>query len=257
MSRFINLEFGDLSEGRFEPEETVKDGSYYLSQAQQHFEHGRFEPALRAYARVLEHNPQNPAAWAGQVRMLIELGEAHEASLWCDKALERFPQEADLLAAKAVALARIGHLDDALGFSDASFESAGDSAYLWLARAEVLLARKERRAAFCFERLGQVANRTWVSQWMASRLRLAYRQPALALPHARCAMELGPTVFLVWLQLGLCQQALGMMTPAGTSFTRALELNPDCLEAQRGLKLTQQTDAWTQLRLWLRRLLSS
>ena len=36
------------------------------------------------------------------MRMLIELGEFREAKLWADKALERFPHEPELLAAKAV-----------------------------------------------------------------------------------------------------------------------------------------------------------
>jgi Flp pilus assembly protein TadD len=50
--------------------------------------------------------PAQPGRWTGQVRMLIELKEFHEAKLWADKALEKFPNEPELLAAKAVALAR-------------------------------------------------------------------------------------------------------------------------------------------------------
>ena len=38
--------------------------------------------------------------------MLIELAEYREAKIWADKALERFPHEPELLAAKAVALGR-------------------------------------------------------------------------------------------------------------------------------------------------------
>ena len=36
------------------------------------------------------------------MRALIELEEFQEAKLWADKALERFPNEPELLAAKAV-----------------------------------------------------------------------------------------------------------------------------------------------------------
>jgi len=72
-----------------------------MAQARAGCEQGDFEHALRAYARVLEYNSQNPAAWTGQVRMLIELGEFHEAKVWADKALERFAHEPELLAAKA------------------------------------------------------------------------------------------------------------------------------------------------------------
>ena len=73
MSRFSNLEFSGQSEGRSHPQATVKDEAFYLAEAKAAYEHGDFEPGLRAFARVLEYNPRNTAAWAGQVRMLIEL----------------------------------------------------------------------------------------------------------------------------------------------------------------------------------------
>jgi len=104
MSRFNNLEFGDQQEGQSARQPQIKDEPYYLAQARAAFAQGQFEQALRSYAKVLEFNPKNPAAWVGQVRMLIELGEFHEAKLWADKALEIFPEEPELLAAKAVAL---------------------------------------------------------------------------------------------------------------------------------------------------------
>src|SRR5215831_17818972 len=103
MSRFGNLEFGDESEAYSHSQKAlVKDEAYYLAEARSAFENGNFESALRLYSKVLEFNPQNAVAWASQVRMLIELGEYREAKLWADKALERFPHEPELLAAKAV-----------------------------------------------------------------------------------------------------------------------------------------------------------
>src|SRR5438876_12406262 len=111
MSRFGNLEFGNESEEQSQkPAGLVKDDGYYSAEARSAFESGNFESALRLYSKVLEFNPQNAAAWTGQVRTLIELSQFREAKLWADKALERFPQEPELLAAKAVALGRIGDL---------------------------------------------------------------------------------------------------------------------------------------------------
>ncbi len=43
--------------------------------------------------------------------MLIELGQLGDASAWADKAMETFPRGPELLAAKAVALDRIGDLN--------------------------------------------------------------------------------------------------------------------------------------------------
>src|SRR3989442_15749292 len=71
----------------------LKDEAYYQAQAHSAFESGQFEEALRHYAKVLEFNPSNVSAWAGQVRMLIELNEFPEAKKWADKALEKFPNE--------------------------------------------------------------------------------------------------------------------------------------------------------------------
>src|SRR5882757_10617886 len=93
--------------------------------------------------------------------MLIELGEFREAKLWADKALERFPQWPELLAAKAVALGRSGDLDSALAFSDASIEERGDTPYVWLARGDVLLARAESRANYWFEKALLLAQNDW------------------------------------------------------------------------------------------------
>src|SRR5258708_7586448 len=153
MSRFVNLEFGGEYEGQSQHSAAAGKGeSHYLAEAASAFENGKFEPALRLYSKVLEFNPQNTEAWTGQVRMLIELGELREATLWCDKALERFPHEPELLAAKAVALGRSGDLPGAMAFSDAAIEERGDSPYVWLARGDVLLARDERRADYCFEK---------------------------------------------------------------------------------------------------------
>src|SRR3977135_3448429 len=126
MSRFVNLEFGGESEDQwFAQKPPVKDEAHYLAEARAAFGNGNFEAGLRLYSKVLEFNPLNAAAWTGQVRMLIELGEFREAKLWADKALERFPHEPELLAAKAVALGRSGELQEALAFSDAAIEERG------------------------------------------------------------------------------------------------------------------------------------
>ena len=150
MSRFVNLELGGEAEKNSRPTQRalVKDEAYYCNEARAAFENGNFEMALRYYSKVLEFNPQHAEAWTGQVRMLIELGEFREAKLWADKALERFPREPELLAAKGVALGRSGDLQGALAFSDASIEERGDTPYVWLARGDVLLARREQRADY-------------------------------------------------------------------------------------------------------------
>jgi tetratricopeptide (TPR) repeat protein len=258
MSRFSNLEFGNQSEDQ-SPQESalVKGEAHYLAEAQAAMANGNFESGLRLYSKVLEFNPQNAAAWTGQVRMLIELGEFREAKLWADKALERFPHEPELLAAKAVALARGGDLQGGLAFSDASIEERGDTPYIWLARGDVLLAREERRADFCFEKALLLAPQDWLIAWLAARIRFYYKQFALALKLLQQAVELNAAHFWLWLELGHCQQALGLVGPARRSFTQAQQLNPQSRDARLALDRLSDVGVSSRIRAWWRSLSSS
>jgi len=254
MSRFGNLEFEDESENLLRPDaEQLKGEEYYLAQARTAFANGDFEPALRMYSKVLEYNPQNSSAWSSQVRMLIELGEYQEARLWAEKAMERFPQDPELLAAKAVALARSGDTDGAMAFSDASIEGLGDTAYVWLARGDVLLARKEQRADYCFEKAFLVAPQNWLVLWLAARIRAFYQQFSQAFKLLKRAIELNTGHFLLWLELGDCQASLGLVGPAEFSYKQAQELNPQC-RARLALLNLQSVGIGTQVLRLLRRL---
>jgi tetratricopeptide (TPR) repeat protein len=258
MSRFNNLEFGnEFDDQSLHQDQVVKDESFYLAEARAAYQNGNFESGLRHYSKVLEYNPQNAEAWAGQVRMLIELGEYREACLWAEKALERFPREPELLAAKAVALARSGSLDEALACSDASIEERGDAPYLWLARGDVMLARRESRADYCFEKALLMAPRNWFITWLAARVHAYHKQFVLALKLLQQALELNTGHFLLWLELGQCQQALGLTGPARNSFLQAKQLNPRCQEAVQGLTRARHTGVGARLLGLWRRLFSS
>ena len=260
MSRFNNLEFSEEFDGELQHQQSggskpaVKDEAHYLLQAQSAFESGQFEEALRHYAKVLEFNPANAVAWSGQVRMLIELNEFQEAKQWSDKALERFPNEPELLAAKAVALARLGDLKAALAYSDASLEERGETPYVWLARGDVQLAREEKRADYCFERALALAPRDWLIRWLAARVHYYYKKFALAVRLLQQALELNSGQGVLWLQLGSCQQALGLVAPAKASFQNAREFSLHSREADAALRKLYPVGFWGKLRGHWRRL---
>src|SRR5437879_1225734 len=242
MSRFNSLEFGDQFDDQLpQQRELVKGEAFYMAEARSAFENANFEQGLRLYSKVLEFNPENASAWTGQVRMLIELGEFREAKLWADKALERFPHEPELLAAKAVALGRSGDLQGALAFSDAAIEERGDTPYIWLARGDVLMARAEARADYCLEKALLLAPRDWFTTWLAARIRYYYEQFALALKLLQQAVAWNATHFVLWLELGRCQLAVGLVGAANHSFLQAQQLKPDS-------RLV--TDALTELSCW-------
>jgi tetratricopeptide (TPR) repeat protein len=227
MSRFGNLEFDSEHSAAFERRLPLKDEDHYLAKAQEAFESGHFELALRMFARVIEFNAKLAAAWTGQVRMLIELGEFEEARVWADKALSIFPEEGDLLAAKAVALARLGDHAGAISYSDAAVESQANSPYIWLSRADVLLARREKRADYCFERALALASGHWLYLWLAARIHAFHHQFARALKNVQEAMKLQPASAVLWFQAGQSQLALGLATQARNSFEQARELDPE------------------------------
>ena len=256
MSRFVNLELGGESEDQPSQPQTglLKDEAFYFAEAQAAFGNGNFEQGLRFYSKVLEYNPKNAAAWTAQVRMLIELGEFREAKLWADKALERFPQFPELLAAKAVALGRSGDLQGALAFSDASIEERGDTPYVWLARGDVMLARKEPRADYCFEKALLLAPKDWFTLWLAARIRFFYDQFVLALKLLQQAVEWNTGHFILWLELGQCQRELGLISLAENSFTQAYQLNPQCHAASLASTQLSQTGFWPRARDWCRQL---
>jgi tetratricopeptide (TPR) repeat protein len=240
MSRFGNLEFDSGQEFSRVEETPAKTELYFLKEAQTAFEKGRFEESLRGYAKVLEFNPKSAGAWTGQVRSLVELGEFNEAQVWADKALACFPNEPELLAAKAVTLARLGDLQGALSFSDAAVESQISTPYIWLSRGDVLLARKEKRAEYCFEKALALAGENWFVLWLTARIQAFYEHFAKAMKFAQQALILEPGRAVLWLETGRCQLLLGLVTQAQNSFEQARELDPDCA-AQAGLNEAADT----------------
>jgi Flp pilus assembly protein TadD len=176
--------------------------------------------------------------------------------LWADKALEKFPHEPELLAAKAVALGRAGDLQGALSFSDAAVEERGDTPYVWLARADVLLARAESRADYCFEKASSLAPGNWFISWLAARIRMYYRQFILALKQLQQAIEWNTTHFLLWYQLGQCQEALGLVSAARNAYTQAGQLNPGSSEPRHAVLRLGNTSVKTRFFGFFTRLFS-
>ncbi len=252
MSRFSNLELGDESEKRSTGTASVSDERRFLGDAEAAFAQARFDHALRWFARVLEFNSSNVAAWIGQVRSLIELGEFREASIWADKAMEKFPREPELLAAKGVALARLGDLDAAAAFSDAAFEERSDSPYLWLARGDVFLARKDPGAEDCISRALEMTSGQWLYAWLAARMRMFYRQFTLGLKHVRQALEWNPTNPQLWTLAALCEVRIGLVQAAEASLAKAFELDPHNVDAQNVRRELGNPGAFQRLAGWFK-----
>lgn len=257
MSRFSQLEFQQSPEQNAHSQQNSSDATRCIGEAQTAFEQAEFESALRLYAKAIEFASHVAEPWTGQVRALIELGRLDEARRWADQALERFPRAPELFAAKAVALGRSGDLEGAISFSDASIEEHGHSAYVWLARGDVLLARAEQRADYCFDKALGLAPGNWFVAWLAARVRAFHRQFALALKLVQRALEWKSDHAPLWLMAGTCQRELGLTQPARISFRQALDLRPRFAEAERALAELANVGWSARITGWWRRRFNS
>lgn len=267
MSRFSNLEFDDIPpegarvvepaqwQAQFTTGTPIREAGYFTSAADAEFRLENYEAALRAYARALEQDRTLYEAWLGQVRTLLETGEFKEAELWANKALELFPEQPELLGAKAVAIARTGRLKPALIASDRAVGQRGATAYVWLARAEVLMAAGRPMADHCIDKAlllsGGSSARGWM-QWEIARLRRKCGQLGRALQHIRSAMDILPGEPSVWLELARCQIALCI--PAATeSLRQVVELAPDCSVAHHLLRTYRRPGLLRLFFSWFRK----
>jgi len=89
---------------------------------------------------------------------------------------------------------------------------------------------------------------------LVARVRYFYEQFAAALKLMQQAVELNAGHFLMWLELGRCQQALGFAGPATVSFNRARELNPRSDDVRAALLNVSKTGVWLRLCGWCRQL---
>jgi tetratricopeptide (TPR) repeat protein len=248
MDRFSQLEFDEtVPERKSSQGEAIRDAGYFHREAVKCWLAGDYELALRNYSRVLERNSTIFDGWAGQVLMLIELGEYHEASVWADKAMELFPEHPELLALKAVACARDGKLEKAIAYSDNSINKDNITARVWLARAEVLFDRKSPVAENCIKKAVSGTGKVGpVIRLEAGRLLRRKGSYSDALGYLREVVKSFPKSALVWYELGCCQAKLGLSEGA-VGLRQSLKLRPGWSEAREALIRLERRGFWRRL----------
>lgn len=234
MSRFDHLEMGDPipSKSEKKPEPENVDQFYYLERADRAFEGAFYEQALKYYSRSLEYDISLEDAWTGQIRCLIELGELQEAIIWSERALDRFPDSAQVLAVRAVAELRLGRSDAAIRFADAAISAKNVSPYVWVTRGEVMIKRNAVNARACFLKATELATyNPQVYAWIG-RAYTAHNRSEEALEYLLEAVRLDPKLFICWYWIGNCYQALEETNNAKKAYQRALAANPAFLQAK-------------------------
>ncbi len=235
MDRFSQLEFGSddtAPQSGKSPGEPARDAEYYYKEATKYWLAADYELALRNFSRVLEQNNTIFEGWAGQVLMLVELGEYREAGVWADKALELFPEHPELLALKALACVRDAKMDQAVAYSDNSVGKENLTPRVWLTRAEIFLGRKGPIAEGCINKAVGCAGKLGpIVKLEAGRLSVQEAQLRGGTPLSQGG---GPGLAprpLAWYELGCCQAGLGL-AEAVHSLAQCLNLRPDWKQAQ-------------------------
>jgi len=237
--RFSNLEFDDGDQqkprgptsakpeaprGHFVAE--TRDAAFYMRQAQGQELAGDHETALRSFSAALGEDPLLLEAWVGQARMLIELGEYPEARMWADKALEKFPDNPQLLAVKSVAMYRVGLCMDARRLNDVALQGKGESPLVWLCRADLMLADSRAAADQCFDHARHLASPKGPTLMRIGALYLEHGHYAEAMSALQEAASQLPKAARAWYLLGLAQQELALGAQAVVSFEQASSLAP-------------------------------
>jgi tetratricopeptide (TPR) repeat protein len=229
MDRFSQLEFGDEAapQQKKSQGEPIRDAEYYCKEATKYWLAADYELALRNYSRVLERNSTIFEGWAGQVLMLIELGEYREARVWAEKAMELFPEHPELLALQALACARDAKMDQAIAYSDNSVAKDNLTPRVWLARAEIFLDRRGPIAEGCLNKaIAGAGKLAPIIKLEAGRLLRRKRKHVLAVQHLKEAVQGLPRSPLAWYELGCCQAEMGL-PEAVHSLEQSLHLRPN------------------------------
>jgi tetratricopeptide (TPR) repeat protein len=227
-----------------------RDEAYWLGEALKHARAGRFEKALRLYSRALELDPNLSQGWVGQVRMLLELGELKEATVWADKGLDLHRDHPELLAAKAQAVARLGDPIRAIALHDAAMKGKGASPEVWLGRGEVILAGIRGGEEHCFEKARIESKGDASIATSVARIYLGYGQAPLALSWSQQAVRKDPRSAFAWRVQGEVESNLGLDDAAQRSLRTARSLDPDCPGASELLENLARRPFL--VRIWLR-----
>ncbi|HEX7880773.1 MAG TPA: tetratricopeptide repeat protein, partial [Candidatus Eisenbacteria bacterium] len=159
---------------------------------------GRPGDAALSFNQALEIDETIEPAWVGLANMALALQMVAQADSVASEGLRRFPTNADLLVAAAVAREQLGRPAEAINLFDAALRAAPDN----------------RSALF---NLGRLHN--------------SQGQFALTIPILERLTALEPHDAEAWNNLGVARLQLGRLDEAGRAFMSALSAAPDLVPA--------------------------
>ena len=256
MGRFDWLETEVAKTQKPAEEKERFDANHYIQEAERFYREGAYESALKFYSKALGENSELVDAWDGQVRCLIDLDELKEARLWVNKALEKFPESAEIISAKSVILAKMFELNEALVLSNKAIAKKNPSKHIWLDRGFILLCHNdEENAGHCFSK---VLDGNPQDAFFNLRIGICYldgKKFSKAKPYLDKSSEVSPENPLALYKLGQCYQGLDFLSKSEWCYEKALALKPEFKnEIEAALNKIKGTGIFTRLFSWIRRI---
>lgn len=199
----------------------------HVSRGQGLEQQGRFDEALQAYSRALRQGAHIEAAWVGQLRCLVAMGEHNEALTWAGRALEYLPQSTDIQSIRCIALARQGRMSEAMALSDKILETGAASPLAWLARAWAHGDARMEAAERCVNKALEMPADAQGTGSEAATFYMAHENHAAALRLLREVTRQRPALAHPWYLQALCLEAIGSVDEAAQAMRNAVRLAPD------------------------------
>ena len=215
-----------------------------LLRAREAYFRGFYHDGLKYYARALSLDELDPAAWTGQIRILVDVGRYDSAIYWADRSLRRLGGSDLVRNAKAFALASAGRISEAKEIINVPVGTE-EVPMIWLLRGEVLLKIKisfiqklftphkgigRMGAFFCFLRaLSPEPNDSFINQRIGLTYLLA-GDVARAMEHLIFSLQVAPENPLTLYGLARCSTMINDNEQALSYVKRAIAGNPklDC-----------------------------
>ncbi|MBX7259038.1 MAG: hypothetical protein K1Y02_21930 [Candidatus Hydrogenedentes bacterium] len=190
---------------------------------------GHFKAATDFYRKAIGFDERNYGAWVELIDTLVRAGRMQEADTLSREANDNYKLVRLFYAARALVLAHMGNMPEAMALSDVSVDAGDRSWYSRCVRGELLL---KADASFRFEALKMyeeaqsLAQSPWEPAFYAGWSLLDAHQYALAASYLTEAAHLNARAPLIWLCLGDCFKALKFYDQAIFYYQRVSELEP-------------------------------
>ena len=211
------------------PTAPPKDAAALQKHARRLRRAGHFSAAAKLYQKAVGLNEYNYAVRVACVDSLVRAGDYEAADHASHTALDAYRQVRLFYAARALALAHGGRLDEAFPLVQVSLEGEGRTWYARCVQAELLLrqsAENRVKALTLLDEAREIAEDLWEPSFLGGWMLLDAGFPALAAGFFSEAGHADPRAAAGWLYLGDCFHALRLHDQAMFYYQKAVEIEP-------------------------------